>query len=93
MFEGLDKLIIIGALSLGGFVGVLTGIFVHFANLSKRENLAAAVASVGASGVLALLAFLVRDGGVTREVWLYPPGLLIGFFLGVLIAHLPSWRD
>lgn len=74
----MDWMVAIGSVSLGLLIGALVGWFVNEAMVMDRPVLSSSVYIMTGGGVLALFAFLA--GHVPREIWLYPLGLLIGFF-------------
>ena len=75
----MDWMIATGSICLGLLIGALVAWFVNEADQMSSKVLSSSVGIVSGGGVLALFGFLA--GGMHREIWLYPAGLLFGFMI------------
>jgi hypothetical protein len=74
----MDWLIVIGTLCIGLLIGSFVGYFLNEADEMSDAVLRTSVSILAGGGVVALFG-LLAPGGVSREVWFYPIGLLVGF--------------
>lgn len=84
----IDLIVAAGMASLGGFIGIIVGIFVGLSDATQEKVLNAAVGTIAAGSVMALLRFLHGSQGSVREEYFYPMGLLGGLLFGLLLALL-----
>jgi MFS family permease len=88
--SAMDLLVAGGTFSLGILIGILIAYFVDEADKMDRGVLYGAVGVIGGVGVIAVFHLLGGRNGTTREYWFYPIGLLVGFFIGSVLAwYLP----
>lgn len=77
----MDWTVAVGCACLGILIGLLVGFYVNEAKQMDYRVLQGAIWVLAGTGVIAVFSLLGGIGTVTREYWLYPVGLIVGFVL------------
>ena len=77
-----------GTISLGVLVGILVGYFVNEAKKMDQTILKSAISILAGGGVVAMFSLLGGLKEPPHEIWLYPCGLLAGYFIATVYEHM-----
>jgi hypothetical protein len=84
----MDWIIAAGTISLGVLIGILVGYFVNEAKKMDKALLTSAIGILAGGGVVAIFSLLGGLKEPPHEVWLYPCGLLAGYFIATVYEHV-----
>ena len=84
----MDGLAVFGFLMLGGFIGLLVGMFAGSERAPEAKAYSAIILAVGSAGISFIPLFASNS---SREMWFYPVGLFVGFIFAPVWELFTTW--